>query len=182
MTVAASLADSSLKALAAAQGSNGAPASQSARGLRPDHPRAQSTVSELRPLFFQAPFLAVPATLALILAGSWLAVRPHPARGTSKAAERALAQLNAAARSGDSSSFFEVARNSLLQTFAARWQMSPDQITSTELKARLGTAGQDIERLFARADEAKYSDYTPEGGDFQRWLTLIRSQLLGGEK
>ena len=182
VTVAASLADSSLNALAAAQGPNSALAGQSTRGLRPDHPRPQSSVSELRPLFFQAPFLAVPATLALILAGSWLAVRPHPARRTSKAAERVLAQLDAAARSGDSSSFFEVARNSLLQTFATRWQMSPEQITFTELKARLGTAGEDIERLFALADEAKYSDYTPGGGDFQRWLTLIRSQLLGGEK
>jgi hypothetical protein len=182
VTVAASLADSSFSALAAAQGPNGAPASQSARGLRPDHPRPQSSVSELRPLFFQAPFLAVPTTLALILAGSWLAVRPHPARGTSKAAERALAQLDAAARSGDSSSFFEVARNLLVQTFATRWRMSPDQVTFAELKARLGTAGEDIERLFALADEAKYSDYAPGGTDFQRWLTLIRSQLTGREK
>jgi hypothetical protein len=136
----------------------------------------------LRPLFFQAPFLAVPATLALILAGSWLAVRPRPARGISKTAQRTLAQLDAAARSGDSSSFFEVARNALVQTFATRWQMSPDQITFTELKARLGTAGEDIERLFALADEAKYSDYAPGGADFQRWLTLIRGQLMGGEK
>ena len=182
VTVAASLADSSLNALAAAQGPNGARTGQSARGLRPDHPRPQSSVSELRPLFFQTPFLAVPATLALILAGSWLAVRPHPARRISKAAERALAQLDAAVRSGNSSSFFEVARNSLLQTFATRWQMSPDQITFAELKARLGTAGEDVERLFALADEAKYSDYTPGAGDIQRWLTLIRGQLMGGEK
>ena len=182
VTVATSLANSSPGALGAAQGPNGALASQFGRGLRADHPQPQSSVSELRPLYFQAPFLAVPATLALILAGSWLAVRPHPARGTSKAAERALAQLDAAARSGDFSSFFEVARNALVQTFATRWQMSPDQITYTELKARLGTAGEDIERLFALADEAKYSDYAPGGTDFQRWLTLIRGQLMGGDK
>ena len=127
--VAASLADSSLGAPAEAQSPNGAPTNQYARGLRPDHPRPQSSVSELRPLYFQAPFLAIPATLALILAGSWLAVRPQPARATSKAVERALAQLDAAARSGDPVSFFEVARDALLQTFAARWQMSPDQIS-----------------------------------------------------
>jgi hypothetical protein len=182
VTVATSLADSSPSSLAATQGPNGAAASQSARGLRPDHPQPQSSVSELRPLFFQAPFLAVPATLALILAGSWLAVRPNPARGMSKTAARTLAQLDAAARSGDASSFFEVARNALVQAFATRWRMSPDQITFTELKVRLGTAGEDIERLFALADEAKYSDYAPGSTDFQRWLTLIRSQLVGGEK
>ena len=177
--IATSLADSSLSAPAGTSSPIGALTDQSASGLRPDHPRPQRSVSEIRPLYFQAPFLAVPATLALILAGSWFAVRPNPARATSKSAERALAQLGAAAQSGDSSSFFEVARTVLLQTFAARWQMSPDQITVAELKARLGPAGEDIERLCALADEAKYSDYDPASTDFQRWLRLIRGQLTG---
>jgi hypothetical protein len=176
--VGGSLADNSLSAPTVAQ--NDTVGNQSVRGLRPDHPRPQSSVSELRPLYFQAPFLAVPATLALILAGSLFAVRSQPARVISKAAERALAQLDAAVRSGDSASFFEVARTALLQTFAARWRLSPDQITSAELQARLGTAGADVERLFALADEAKYSDYDPGGTDFQRWLGVIRGQLVGG--
>jgi hypothetical protein len=136
-------------------------------------------MSELRPLYFQVPFLAVPATIALILAGSWFAVRSNPARTTSKAAERTLAQLDAAARRGDSSSFFDMARNALLQTFAARWQMPRDHVTSVELKSRLGTAGEDVERLFALADEAKYAAYEPGSTDFQRWLSLIRGQLTG---
>jgi hypothetical protein len=131
----------------------------------------------LRPLYLRIPFLALPAALALILGASWFAVRPNPARGTSKAVERLLAQLDAAARRGDSSSFFDGARNALLQTFAARWQVSPDQVTSVELRSRLGTAGEDVERLFALADEAKYSAYDPAVADFQRWLTLIRGQL-----
>jgi hypothetical protein len=177
--IAASLAESSLSALAGAQSLNGAPTSHSAGGLRPDHPRPQSLVSEMRPLYFQAPFLAVPATLALILAGSWFAVRPNPARATSKAAERALAQMDAAARSGDAASFFEVARSALLQTFAEQWRMSPDQITFAVLQARLGPAGEDIERLSALADEAKYSDYEPGSTDFQHWLKLIRGHLAG---
>jgi hypothetical protein len=173
--ISASLADSSPGAPA-----SGAVAGQIVRGLRPDHPLSRSSVRELRPLYFQTAFLAVPASLALILAGSWLALRPHPASAMSKSAERTLAQLNAAARSGDSSSFFEVARAALLRTFAVRWQLSPDQITSIELQARLGAAGEDIERLFALADEAKYSEYEPRGADFQRWLGVVRSQLAGG--
>ena len=179
MTIAASLASGSLNALAGAQSLNGAPAADSMQGLRPDHPPPQNSVSELRPLYFRVPFLAIPTTLALILAGSWFAVRPNAARATSKAAERVLAQLDAAARAGDSSSFFEAARTTLLQTFAARWQMPADQITVAELKARLGTTGEDVEQLFALADEAKYSDYQPGGTDFQRWLSLIRGQLAG---
>jgi BatD DUF11 like domain len=177
--VAASLADSSMGAPAAAgQGPNGVLGSQAVRGLRADHPPPRSSVSELRPLYFQAAFLAVPAALALILAGSLFAVRPHPARVTSKATGRTLAQLEATARAGDPASFFGMARKALIQTFAARWQMSPDQITGDELKARLGAASEEIERLFALADEAKYSNDEAGGTDFQRWLTVIRGQLL----
>jgi hypothetical protein len=179
VTIAASLASGSLTALSGAQSLNGATATGITHGLRPDHPPTQSWVSELRPLYFQAPFLAIPTTLALILAGSWFAVRPNAARATSKAAERALAQLDAAAQAGDSPSFFEAARTTLLQTFAARWQMPADQITFAELKARLGTTGEDVGRLFALAEEARYSDYQPATTDFQHWLGLIRGQLVG---
>jgi BatD DUF11 like domain len=177
LTIAASLASVSLNALTGAQDLNGALARRSIQGLRPDHPPPQISVTELRPLYFRVPFLALPTTLALILAGSWFAVRPSAARATSKAAERVLAQLEVAARAGDSWSFFEAARNALLQTFAARWQMPADQITFAELKARLGTEGEDLERLFALADEVRYSDNRPSGADFQRWLRLIRGQL-----
>jgi len=179
VTVAASLASGSLNALTGAQNLNGAPATGSPQGLRPNHPPPQNSVSDLRPLYFRVPFLAIPTTLALLLAASWFAMRPNAARATSKAAERALAQLDAAARASDSSSFFEAARKTLLQIFAARWQMSADQITVGELKARLGTTGEDVERLFASADEARYSDDPPGGTDFQRWLSLIRGQLAG---
>jgi hypothetical protein len=152
-------------------------ASQASQRLRPDHPRPRSPVSDLKPLYFQAPFLAVPATLVLILVAGWYALRPQPTRATSEAAERALAKLDAAARTGDSASFFDVARKALLQTFAARWQMSPEEITVAELKSRLGGASNDIERLLSLADEAKYSDQGPAAADYQRWLGLIRDQL-----
>ena len=179
VTIATSLDSSSLNALTGVQSLNGAFATGSMQGLRSDHPPPQYWVSELRPLYFRAPFLAIPTTLALILAGSWFAVRPNAARATSKAAERALARLDAAARAGDSSSFFEAARKTLLQTFAARWQMPADQITFAELKARLGATGEDVGRLFALAEEARYSDYQPGSTDFQRWLALIRGELAG---
>jgi hypothetical protein len=179
VTITASLADSSESALAAPQSRSGVE-SQWARGLRADHPQPQSSTTQLRPPYFQARFLAVPATLALILAASWFAVRPNPARSNTKEVERALAQLDALARRGDSSSFFEAARNALSRSFAARWQVHPDQLTSTELKARLGTAGEDVERLFALADEAKYSDYESGDADFQSWLKFVRGHLTGG--
>jgi BatD DUF11 like domain len=180
VTVAASLADSSLGAPAGAPSPNGALTSVSARGLRSDHPPPRNSVSGLRPLYFQPAFLTVPAALFLILAGSLFAVRPDPARVVSKANQRTLARLDAAARTADSASFFGAARDALLQTFATRWRLPADQITGAELKARLGEASEDVERLFALADEAKYSDHGAGGVDFQRWLTVIRGQLAGG--
>ena len=182
VTVTDSLASGSLSALTGAQSLNGAPTTGSTQGLRPDHRPPKNSVSDLRPLYFRAPFLAIPTTLALLLAGSWFAVRPNAARATFKAAERALAQLDAAAKAGDSSSFFEAARKTLLQTFAARWQMSTDQITVEELKARLGATSEDVERLFAIADEARYSENQPGSTDFHRWLNLIRGQLASERK
>jgi hypothetical protein len=182
VTIAATLADSSLSAPSGAQSGSGALTNQAARGLRPDHARLRNYVSEITPLYFQASFLAIPSALALILAASSFAVRSNPARIISKSARRELAQLDAAAQSFNSSSFFDLARKALLQAYAARWRMSPEQITATELKARLGPAGEDIERLFALADEAKYSNYEPQSADFQHWLKLIRGQLIGASE
>lgn len=179
VTVTASLAGSSLSALGAARNPNGAPTTGSSQGLRPDHPLPRVYARELRPLYFRLPFLAIPTALAFILAGSWLAVGPSAARARSKAARRMLAQLDAAARAGDASSFFAAARGTILQTLAARWQMPVEQISFAELKARLGGAGEDIERLLALADEARYSGRHESGADFQRWLRLVRGQLAG---
>jgi hypothetical protein len=177
VTIAASLASGSLSALT---GRESLTARMGAtEGLRPDHPLPQASVSELTPLYFRGPFLATATTFALMLAGSWFAVRPNAARATSKAAARVLSQLDAAARAGDSASFFAAARRTLLQTFALRWQMPADQITFAELRARLGTTGEDVERLFALADEVRYSDHRSSGTDYQYWLRLIRGELTG---
>lgn len=181
VTIAASLASGSLSALTA-QSLSGSPTKGSPQGLRPDHQTPLTSVSELRPLYFRAPFLIIPATLALLLAGSWLAARPNAARAISRAAARVLTQLDAAARAGDSAAFFGAAKKALLQNFAVRWQLPADQITAAELKARLGATGEELERLFAIADEAKYSDARSAGTDLQSWLSLIRHQLVGGSE
>jgi hypothetical protein len=117
--------------------------------------------------------------LALLLAGSWFLVHPSPARVNSKALAQILAELSAAARSGDSASFFELARATLLHTFATRWRLPPDQITTEEFRARLGPIAGDFERLWALADEAKYSKDLPGTTDFQHWLALIRAHAAG---
>jgi len=147
------------------------------RGLRPDHPRSSGYVTDLKPLYFEPAFLVAPATLALILAGGWFVVRPNPARVNAQANARLLAQLSAAAKSGDTATFFEIARETLVQTFATRWGIPRDQITPSEFPARLGSASAEFERLWSLADEALYSNYGPGTTDFQHWLALIRAQL-----
>jgi len=109
----------------------------------------------------------------------WAAIKATTDAADGDSATAFFENLEAAARSDDSSTFFALARATLLQTFAARWGISPDRVTSTELKARLGTAGDDVERLFALADEVQYAQQASDGRDFQRWLGLVRDQLAG---
>jgi hypothetical protein len=181
LTIGASLADNSLSAPTGLDLSGGAGRAVS-RGLRPDHPRSQSSTSELRPLYFQASFLAVPAALGLLLGASWFFVRPRPVRTLSKSAERTLASLNAAARAGDAATFFELARAALVQEFTTQWHVPPERITAAELQARLGAAAEDVGRLWALADEAKYSDEELRSADFPYWLGVIRGQLAGARQ
>lgn len=176
--VSTSLADSSLRAPSEGRAPEQGSARQLARGLRPDHSAAAGSVRDLRPLYFRLPFLGIPATLTLVLAG--LAVRSRRARPTVKTAERALAQMSAAAHSGNSSLFLETARAAVLQALAHRWRLPPEQIGSTELRARLGKTGAEIDRLFALADEARYAAGESQDTDYSYWLALVRGELVRG--
>jgi hypothetical protein len=180
--IAAALADSSLKAPADASDIHAGvagrgPARSSIAGLKADHAPASSTVDTLIPLYLQPRFLIIPAALALLVAGGLIGLRRKPNRASSQAAERALAQLDAAARSGDTSTFLDAARALLLQDLAQRWQIPVEHITAEELDSRLGADAGEINRLFALADEAKYSGYEGKSPDFSRWLHIVRRQL-----
>jgi hypothetical protein len=180
--VATSLADNSLKSPVAAQNAdagaaNRPAASRATAGLKADHALTRNTVNSLIPLYLQPGFLALPAALALLIAGGLIGMRRKPKRAVSEAIQRALALLDDAARSGDSSTFLDAARALLLQDLARRWRMPPEQITTAQLDARLGSEAAEISRLFALADEAKYSGYGAGATDFSRWLQLVRRQL-----
>jgi hypothetical protein len=180
--IGTSLADSSLQSPALAQnadaGAAHAAAGNSGAGaLKPDHPLTSDTVNSLIPLYLQPRFLIIPAALALLLAGGLIGMRRLPKRAAAKAIELALERLDAAARAGNSPAFLDTARGLLLQDLAQRWRMPPEQITTQELDARLGSDAADISRLFALADEAKYSRYDGDTPDFSRWQQIVRRQL-----
>ncbi len=137
---------------------NAAVMAQALQGLRADHPASRHSMRDLRPLYFQALYLATTTGLALLLAGGLFIVRPSAVRASSKAGERLMAKVEAAARAGDAAGFFEAARQALLKT---------------------GQSGQDVERLFALADEVKYSHYRPVDKELQHWLGVVRGHLLG---
>jgi hypothetical protein len=186
--IGTSLADNSLKSPTVAKNGDAgtAHAGDSHTGasnpatavLKADHPPTRDTVNSLIPLYLQPRFLVIPAALALLLAGGLIGMRRKPRRAVHNAAlELALARLNSAARSGDSPAFLDAARALLLQDLAHRWQMPPQQITTEELAARLGSDSEDICRLFALADEAKYSRYDSGSTDFSHWLQIVNRQL-----
>jgi oxygen tolerance protein BatD len=161
----------------------GSPENKYASGLRPDHVETTAT-SSLIPLYLQAKFLPVPSIVVLAFAAGWVSARRRRGVGeleserfASRAAKRALAQMQAAARAGDAVLFFDSARTALQSVLATRWQLAPEEITSTEVEGRVG-ADDEIRQLFALADEAKYSGRNLNATDFARWLRIVRRHLL----
>jgi len=187
VTISPSSADRSLRS---PQVSAASAATRTPSGLRPDHIAPGTFVNSLVPLYLQPRFLAIPSLLTLAFAGGWLRLRRrtsdpnHEAslreRGLSKAANRVVAQLEEAARAGDTVRFLNAARSALLRTLAARWRLAPEQITTADLDARLGSDGdrEDIRQLLALADEANFSGHEPTTVDFARWIQIVRGRMM----
>ena len=123
------------------------------------------------PLYLQPRFLSIPSLLTLAFAGGWLRLRrraadpvhgPSPrVRGSAKAANRVVAQLEEAARAGDTVQFFNAARSALQRTTGS------------------DSDGDDIRQLLALADEANYSGHAPATVDFARWTQIVRRRMMG---
>jgi hypothetical protein len=176
LNVDASRADSSLKAPAEATKPDARLANRTGRDLRPDHAPTPSAES-LIPLYLRPGYLAVPAALALAFAVGLVVLKRAPRRFASKATERALEHLGELARSAETSTFYVAAREFLLQNLSLTWQLPVEEITSTELQARLDQDAEDVAHLFALADEAKYAGRAADGTDLSQWLTLVRRHV-----
>ena len=181
VSISPSLADS----VAPPQAAGGAgPENGYAPGLRPDHADTTTRSSSLMPPYLQPRFLGIPSIIVLAFAAGWAGARRRrplrenePAdRPSSRAAKRLLAQMQAAARAGNAAVFFDLARAALQPLLAARWQIEPDEVTTAEVEARVGTQN-DIHRLFALADESKYSGRELRATDFAQWLRVVRQVL-----
>jgi hypothetical protein len=105
--------------------------------------------------------------------------RRTPQRAVPKATPRALKGLSDLVRSGDAATFYVAARELLLESFSRLWQLPVEEITTAELDARLGPGAAELSRLFALADEAKYSGRGASNVDLAPWLQLVRRHLLG---
>jgi hypothetical protein len=181
VTISPALADSQT----APQGPStaGLPENKYAAGLRPDQVETAAS-SSLIPLYLQAKFLPVPSIVVLAFAAGWVSARrrrgvgePESDRIASRTVKRVLAQMQAAARAGDAALFFDSARTALQSVLATRWQLAPEEVTTTEVEVRVG-ADNDIRQLFALADEAKYSGGKLNATDFARWLRIVRRHLM----
>jgi BatD DUF11 like domain len=184
VTISPSLADSALAPQAAASAAS-ASVNKFAEGLRSDHALTESIVTSLIPPYLQPRLLAIPSLLALALAGGWVAARrgKNPAernssrnRITSRATKQALAKMQNAVRIGNATLFFNCARAALQQALALRWQVAPDQVTAAEVQARLSD-DDDLNQLFALADESKYSGHDLTRTDFARWMHVVSQRL-----
>jgi hypothetical protein len=190
VTIAPSLADTTGAAASAGNAGTAGSDNPSAAGLRPDHAAAGLQVRSLMPLYLQPRFLVIPSLLALALAGGWLGVRRRfgPARAgraqelaAAQSAARLLAQMESAARARNAVLFFTAARKAVQQALAARWKVLPEQMTADEVQARLGADGDEVRRLFALADESRYSGHQLKTADFAQWTRVVRRYLFARE-
>ena len=182
VTISPSLADTSSSVppssvTAAAAGATGTPARPSNVGLRPDHVATPGEAGQnsLIPLYLQPRFLVIPSLLSLAFAGGWLGLRRRASdandprygrnRSVTKATHRAVTELEAAARAGDATLFFNAARSALLGTVGADLDAESDA----------------VRQLFALADEANYSGRRPTTTEFERWIEIVRQRLLHGK-
>src|SRR5258708_7742682 len=141
------------------------PENKYAAALRPDHVDTATPTSSLIPPYLQPRFLGIPSFIVLAFAAGWAGARrrrtlsvsePASDRPSSRTAKRVLAQMQAAARTGNAAVFLDAARTPLQPLLATRWQIEPEDVTTAEVEARVG-AQDDIHQLFARADESTYS-------------------------
>jgi hypothetical protein len=176
VTIDAARADGSLEAAATTPGAR--LANRAAELPRPDHaptPAAETLV----PLYLQPRYLAIPAALALLFAAGLFARGRAPRSAVPKATQRAVNALSDLVHSGDAAAFYVAARELLLESFSRLWHLPVEEITAAELDAHLGPDAADISRLFALADEAKYSGRGATNADLAPWLQLVRRHLLG---
>ena len=177
VTISPSLADNTLTASQVAANAAASGAAQAPPGLRPDHVEDEAAKASLTPLYLQPKFLAIPSMLVLAFAAGWVTLRRRRDE-ESHTIKRAMAQMEAAARAGNEPLFFDSARSTLQRHFAAQWGRLPDEVTADEVSARMGMDN-DVYRLFALADESKYSGHAPDATDLARWLRVVRARLAG---
>lgn len=169
-----------------------APANEPPRdGLRPDHVETGGTVATLRPLYFQPWFVGSQSALSLGFAAGLIFLRRRERRAKDtdaarrrrvrSAIEHCLAEMDAAAATGDSMRFFQSARAALQAQLATEWHLAPASITIAEIDARVSDDSIGIRRTFALADQAEYSGQRLSTADFQQWKEDIRGQLKHAE-
>ena len=165
-----------------------APADEARTGLRPDHAASGARAVSLMPLYFQPRFIALSSTIALAVAGAWLALRrrEREANDVQAQLERArsqlihalLAQMTAGADERDTAAFFSAAHALLQQIFGARWQIPPEHLSMADVDQHLESDdANDIRQIFTLADEANYSGDELKAADFERWTQIVRRQL-----
>ncbi len=188
VTISPSLADSTLTAPppAAAKNTAAAPVKPEPKGLRPDRALDSHFTASLVPPYLQRGFLIASSIVGALLAGGWIGLRRRALvkgilaprkRNRPRAAQQVLKRLEAAAGTGDSTLFFNAARFAVQEKLAARWQVSPSDVTTAEVQARFGGGGEDIGQLFALADEANYAGHPMTSTDFERWTQIVRDYL-----
>jgi hypothetical protein len=187
LTVDVAPAAGSAAAVAAA-GARPAVAAAAAPGpkdlLRPDHALAATAESSLVPLYYQAPYAALPATIALAFPAAWAWLRRREVRRRARqgplpiSPQDLVVHMDRAAAAGNVPEFFRAARSLMQKLLASRWRIAVEAVTLAEVDARLG-GDSEVRQLFILADEARYAGRHVDEFDLAAWRRFVARQFDG---
>ncbi|MEO6950854.1 MAG: BatD family protein [Polyangia bacterium] len=150
---------------------------------------ADHHASTLTPVYARAWFWLIQLAIGLAIMAVFIQ-RVLAGRGPSRRAQRRQVQsaltarkaaMHRAADAGDGVAFFVAARDALQSELAMRWGIPPEQVTATEVEARIGPAGAGVVAAFDAADRATYGGIAPQGAALKKWCDVIDRELVAPE-
>jgi hypothetical protein len=141
-------------------------------------------------MFRRSTFWFVPGALVLVtgllVALSWWRRSPRIARSLasrrlSRAVDRNLSAMDAAAAADDPHTFFAAARSALQLRLGDRFGIAPEAVTAADVAAHLGPRS-GAQSIFEHADNVAYAHGRDTSHSLEQWRGIVRAELAHLEK
>ena len=155
--------------------------------LAPNRVEPGRFVSTLRPLYQQKWFLISNFVAWAGFAVAFFSFRrrdrlardPRLLRASlaGRAIREQLTTMKDAVQKAETGDFFAAARCALQNRLGEQWNLPPETITLTEIRARTNGGDDDLRRVFEMADQVAYSGENLPSTDLVHWQAIVTKEL-----